>query len=70
MITSIKGNFQIYINVPLRIFSVNATKLDFPVDLVTFTQEILDEKFFCAVRLNTEMLRFQHKMINGMLNKT
>ena len=67
---SIKGNFQIYISVPLRIFSVNATKPHCRVDFVTFTQEILNEKFFCAVRLNTEMLRFQHKIINGMLNKT
>ena len=41
---------------PLRFSSVNVTKLQFPADLVTFTEEILDENlhvlcsdYLCAV---------------------
>ena len=36
---------------PLRIYSVNVSKPQFPADLVTFTEEILNGKlhFFCSV---------------------
>ena len=36
---------------PLRIFSVNVTKPQFPADFLTFTEEILNEKlhFLCSV---------------------
>ena len=38
---------------PLRIFSVSVTKLQFPEDMVTLTEEILHEKtqFLCSVSI-------------------
>ena len=39
---------------PLKIFSVNVTKYVFPVDLVKFTEEILNGKlhFLCSDIIN------------------
>ena len=39
-----------FLKLPLRIYSVNVTKSANPVDLVIFTEEILDGKgHFCAM---------------------
>ena len=49
MKTKILANFQISISFPLRISSINVIKPQFPVALVTFTEETLMKNFiFCA----------------------